>query len=306
MHIQHFFDKNTATFSYVVQDEATKQCAIIDSVMDYTPESGRIAYDSANALIAYIKKEGLEVQWILETHLHADHLTAAHYLQSQVGGKIGIGSLVTKALNYWTEIFNTQEDTPVDGSQFDHLFQDNETFYLGNIPIKVIHTPGHTPMCVSYLIEDAIFVGDALFMPYVGTARTDFPGGSAKTLYHSIQKILALPGNTKIFTGHDYPLEGKEPAYLSTIQEQKASNILINDAITEEQYIVKRNQRDEGKAVPKLLLPAIQVNLRAGTLGKPESNGKQYIKIPIGRETTVFTLSHTFNLKLSAPATAFT
>lgn len=281
MHIQHFFDKNTATFSYIVHDEATKQCAIIDSVMDYTPESGKIAFHFADALIAYIKKEGLTVQWILETHLHADHLTAAHYLRSKMGGKIGIGSEVTKALTYWTPIFNTAQDTPKDGSQFDNLFKDNETFYIGNIPVKVMHTPGHTPLCVSYLVEDAVFVGDAIFMPYVGTARTDFPGGSAKTLYHSIQKILALPINTRIFTCHDYPGEGKEPACMSTIKEQKENNILINATVTEEEFIQKRNQRDDGKPVPKLLLPSIQVNLRAGTLSLPESNGMQYIKIPI-------------------------
>lgn len=281
MIIKAFFDKNTATVSYIIVDESTNHCAILDSVLDYTPESGKTATTSADNLINHIKDNDLTLEWILETHLHADHLTAASYIQDTLGGKIAIGEHIKTALTYWTGIFNTTEDTPLDGSSFDYLLKDKEILHIGNLPVQVLHTPGHTPVCVSYLIEDAVFAGDVIFMPYVGTARADFPGADAKTLYHSIQKLFSLPDNTRIFTCHDYPLEGNAAAWESTVGEQKKNNILINNNISEEAYIQSRQQRDHNKPVPKLLLPAIQVNLRAGRLGKAEDNGLQYIKIPV-------------------------
>lgn len=281
MHIESFFDTATATITYVVADLNTNQCAIIDSVHDFDLYSGHISTKSADKVIQYIKKNNLKVEWILETHVHADHLTAAHYLKENLGGKIAIGENIKKVLSYWIPIFNTAKDTPSDGSQFDVLLRDGDTFQIGNLTVTVMHTPGHTPDSVSYHIENAIFVGDAIFMPYVGTARTDFPGGNAETLYHSIQKIFALPDDTRIFTCHDYPPEGQNPAWESTVGQQKKMNILINSSVTEDEFIIVRNKKDENKPVPKLLLPSIQVNLRAGRLGELESNGKHYIKIPI-------------------------
>jgi glyoxylase-like metal-dependent hydrolase (beta-lactamase superfamily II) len=283
MYIHHFFDPNTATFTYVVHDQKTRQCAIIDSVLHYDLYSGKTSTASIDSIVAYVKKNGLHVAWILETHAHADHLTGAHYLKKQLGGKIGIGEHIKKVLNHWVPIFNTRHNTPLDGSQFDHLFRDGELFSIGSIQVKVIHTPGHTPACVSYLMEDKIFVGDTLFMPYVGTARTDFPGGSAKTLFQSIQKILALPKHTTIHTCHDYPPEGIDPGYLSTVAEQIEKNIMVHQGVSEQEYIKARNDRDRGKEVPKLLLPSIQVNLRSGDLGKKEDNNIVYLKTPLNQ-----------------------
>lgn len=283
MHIQHFFDKDTATFTYVVSDEATQKCAIIDSVLDYDMNAGKTSTVSADKVIAYVKENNLTVEWILETHAHADHLTASHYLKEKLGGKIGIGEHIKDVLDFWVPLFNTAHDTPLDGSQFDHLFKDGEVFKIGSIEVKVMHTPGHTPACLTYIMGDTAFVGDTIFMPYVGTARTDFPGGSAQILYQSIQKLLSLPENTKIYTCHDYPPEGKEVGYVSTVAEQKAQNSMVHKGVSEAEYISARNAKDAGKAVPRLLLPSIQVNLRAGGLGKPESNGIQYIKVPLNK-----------------------
>lgn len=280
MQIQAFFDKDTATISYVVSDPATKSCAIIDSVLDFDPPSGKISTTSADKIVTYIKEQHLRVAWILETHIHADHLTAASYLKQKLGGKIGISETIVEALKYWVPFFNTAHDTPLDGSQFDKLFKDGESFYIGNIQVKTLQTPGHTPVCMCYIIGDAVFVGDTIFMPYVGTSRTDFPGGDAATLYRSIQKILALPDSTRIFTCHDYPPQGEPPAWESSVGEQKKKNKMINESVSEADYIEKRTARDQSLAVPRLLYPSLQVNLRAGKLGKPESNGKQYIKIP--------------------------
>lgn len=285
VHIKHFFDTETATFTYVVSDANTKKSAIIDSVLNYDPDSGKTKTTSADQVIAYLQEQKLNLEWILETHIHADHLTAASYIKGKMGGKTGIGSKITQVLDFWVPIFNTSNDTPLDGSQFDKLFADNEIFQLGNTSIKALHTPGHTPACASYLIDDALFVGDTIFMPDLGTARTDFPGGSASTLYDSIHRIFNLPDETKIFVCHDYPPEGRGPSYLSTIKEQKEKNILINEKISKKEYVNRRNKRDEGKPVPKLLLPSIQTNLRLGSFGKPESNGVNYIKIPINKIT---------------------
>ncbi|HCR85434.1 MAG TPA: MBL fold metallo-hydrolase [Alphaproteobacteria bacterium] len=283
MKVQHFYDKDTATFTYVISDSATNKCAIIDPVLDYDMHSGKSKTTSADIVIKYIQDNDLQIEWILETHIHADHLTSSSYIKEKLGGKIGIGENIKEVLNFWVPMFNSVFDTPLDGKQFDKLFKDCEKFNIGNLEVKVIHTPGHTPACLCYHVENSIFVGDTIFTPALGTARTDFPGGSAKTLYNSIQKILALPDETKIYVGHDYPAEGKEPQYVCTVKEQKESNILVNKNITEEQYIETRNKRDFGKAVPRLLLPSIQVNLRVGKFGKPEENGIQYIKVPVNK-----------------------
>lgn len=272
IHIKTFFDQDTATFTYVVSDVSTHKAAIIDSVLNYDQCSGRTSTKSADEVLSYVREKNLKIEWILETHLHADHLTAASYLKEKLGAKIAIGARIQKALAFWVPIFNTAKDTALDASQFNELLDDNQVIKLGDVDIKVLHTPGHTPVCASYLIEDAVFVGDTLFMPDIGTARTDFPGGSAEVLYDSIQRILSLPDETRIFTCHDYPPEGREASYLSTVKEQKEKNVLINTSISRAEYVALRNKRDEGKSVPKLLLPSLQVNLRAGKFGDPENN----------------------------------
>lgn len=283
INIKTFFDPDTATFTHVVSDPSKRKCAIIDSVLDYDQYSGRTNTKSVEQVISYINEEKLSVEWILDTHIHADHITAAHYLKEKLGGKIGIGAKIKDVLALWVPIFNTKKDTNLDASQFDHLFEDGDVFTLGNVDVKVIHTPGHTPACSSYLIEDAIFVGDTIFMPDIGTARTDFPGGSAASLYDSVNKILSLPDETRIFMCHDYPPEGRDVAWLATVKEQKEKNVLLHDGISKEDYVAVRNKRDEGKAVPKLLLPSIQANLRAGAFGEPENNNVRYIKIPVDK-----------------------
>lgn len=283
MKIKNFYDKETATFTHLVIDKSTKHCALIDCVMDYDLFSGKVSTTSADKIISYIKENNLHLDWILETHVHADHLTAASYIKERLGGKIGIGSRIKEVLRFWVPIFNTAKDTPIDGSQFDHLFEDGEKFSIGKLEVKVIHTPGHTPACVSYLIRDAVFVGDLIFMPNVGGGRADFPGADAATLYESVQKIFALPDDTKVFTGHDYPSENQEAQSMSTVFDQKKNNFLINENVSERQYIDVRNKRDFGKPVPKLLLPSIQVNLRVGKISDAEENGVQYIKIPVNK-----------------------
>lgn len=283
MRIQHFYDSMTATISYVVWDESTKKCAVIDSVLDYNPESGKTSTRSSDQIIDYIEQQSLKVEWILDTHIHADHLTGSQYIKHKLGGKIAIGEKISEVLDHWVPLYNTQNDTPFDGSQFDHLFKDEEQFNIGKLQAKVIHTPGHTPACVSFIIEDAVFVGDTLFKPQSGTARADFPGGSAQTLYQSIQKIFSLGDHTRIYLCHDYPEAGQEPTWMTTVAEERKNNTMINDGISKEQYIKLRSERDKNLAVPRLLLPSIQVNLRAGDLGEPEQNGIQYIKIPLNQ-----------------------
>lgn len=281
INIKTFFDADTATFTHIVSDSDTNKAAIIDSVLDYDQYSGRTRTISADKVIAYINQEKLTIEWILDTHIHADHITASHYLKEKLGGKIGIGAKIKEVLAFWVPVFNTSKDTDLNASQFDHLFQDGEIFKLGNVDITVLHTPGHTPACCSYLIEDAVFVGDTIFMPDIGTARTDFPGGSAATLYDSVKKIFSLPAETRIFMCHDYPPNGRDVTWVATIKEQREKNILIHDGISKEEYVAVRNKRDEGKAVPKLLLPSVQANLRAGTFGDSEENGVRYVKIPV-------------------------
>lgn len=280
--IDAFFDSATFTISYVVFDKATKTAAIIDSVLDYDAASGRTSKDSANKLIEHVKALQLSVKWILESHAHADHLSAAPYLKQQLGGSIAIGALITDVQKVFSKIYNFESEFESNGNQFDRLLIDGEQIALGESVIKVMHTPGHTPACLTYLIEDAAFVGDTLFMPDFGTARTDFPGGDAVTLYNSIQKILSLPDTTRIFTGHDYMAEGRDfYAWESTVAEQKAKNIHINQSVSEEQFVAFREKRDAGLSLPKLILPSVQVNIRAGHLPPKESNGVSYLKIPV-------------------------
>lgn len=281
MEIQQFFDKETATFTYVVSDPVTAKCAIIDAVLSFDLYSGKTSTASADKIIAYVEAKRVSVEWILETHAHADHLTAAHYLQQSLGGKIGIGERILDVLKFWVPLFNIAVDTPLDGSQFDHLFKDGEIFNIGKLTVKVIATPGHTPACVSYLVEDAAFVGDTLFMPYIGTARADFPGGGAETLYDSIQKLLALPSASRLFTGHDYPGEDKSPYCVATVEEQKKSNVMIHEGVDKVTYVERRQKRDQQLPLPRLILPSLQINLRAGKLGERDNYGRHYIKIPI-------------------------
>lgn len=279
MQINSFFDKKTATFTYIISDPETNKAAVIDSVLNYDETSGKLSYESATEVINYIKANNLSLEWILETHPHADHLTAASYIKKSLGGKIGIGNQVQKVIDYWAPLFNMP--TFKASEYFDQLFDDGETFKLGNLAIHVFQTPGHTPACIAYHVNQSLFVGDALLMPYVGTARADFPGGSAKKLYQSIQKILSQDPDTTIYTCHDYPPQDQQAKSDSTVKEQNEQNIMINQSVSENDFIKKREARDETLGTPKLLLPSLQVNIRAGHLPKPEANGVRYIKIPI-------------------------
>ncbi len=281
MKVQNFFDKDTNTFTYILIDEDTNKCAILDSVLDYNQSSGEVTTDSADKIIDYIKDNKLELEWILESHIHADHLTASKYLKDKLGGKTAISSGIIEVLKTWIPIFNAASSIKADGSQFDKLFNDGDIFKIGNSKIEVVHTIGHTPACASYKFNDGIFVGDTIFAPNLGSARADFPGGDAKELYKSIKKILSLPDSTKIYLCHDYPKEGIEPKFSTTVGEENAENIMINNKVTEAEFIQKREARDKQLQTPKLLYPAIQVNLRAGDIPEPEANGVSYIKIPI-------------------------
>lgn len=285
MKIKSFHDKNTGTLTYIITDTSTNNCAVIDPVWDYDQFSGKISTESADKIIDYINSNKLTTQWLLETHVHADHLSSSNYLKSKLGGKIAIGYNIKKVIETWTAVFNTHNDTPKDGSQFDKLFSDDDTFKIGNLEVRVLHTPGHTPACSTYLIGDCAFVGDTIFMPYAGTARADFPGGSAHDLYNSIQRILSLPDSTKIYVCHDYPTEGAEAMYQTTVGEQKMNNIFINSTINEQEFIEKRQKRDATLSVPKLLYPSIQVNIRAGKFSQPEDNGITYLKIPLNKKS---------------------
>ena len=281
--VEGFFDENTNTISYVVSDSQTSVCAIIDSVCDYNAASGEIEYNSANILIDYIKKNDLKVAWILDTHIHADHLSAASYLKNLLGGQIAVGSGVTKVQNVFSKTFNfSSEEVSGHTQEFIHLFNDNESFTIGNIDAKVMHTPGHTPACVTYVIGDAVFVGDTIFMPDFGTARCDFPGGDASQLYDSVQKILSLPLEYRMFICHDYKAPGRdEYSWETTIGEQKKSNIHVNDNIAKEAFVTIRTKRDENLAVAKLMFPSVQVNIRGGYIPDPEDNNVSYMKVPI-------------------------
>ena len=279
--IKSFFDPETWTFTYVVSGGKGTPCVIIDSVLNYDSKSGRTSTHSADEVIQFIKTEELKLTWILETHAHADHLTAAPYLQEKLGGKLVIGNHITNVQSVFKGVFNLEEGFEVDGSQFDHLLTDGESLVFGELSLKALYVPGHTPACMAYEIGDAVFVGDTLFMPDVGTARCDFPGGNAKTLYQSIQKILSYPNETKLYMCHDYPPNGRTPEFCSTVGAEKSGNIHVHDGISEEQFVQMRTQRDETLQMPTLILPSIQVNIRAGHFPEPEDNGKSYLKIPL-------------------------
>jgi len=279
--VQSFFDPATWTVSYVVYEKEGTACAIIDSVLDYDPKSGRTRTTSADKLISFVQEKNLQVDWILETHAHADHLSAARYLQGKLGGKIAIGAAITQVQDVFKGVFNLEPGFRADGSQFDHLLQDGEVFAIGALQIQALSVPGHTPACMAYCIGDAVFVGDTLFMPDVGTARCDFPGGDAATLYRSIRKLLELPTETRLFMCHDYPPEGRPAAWETTVAEQRASNIHIRDGISEQAFVTMRTARDATLDMPVLILPSVQINIRAGEMPPAEDNGVSYLKIPL-------------------------
>ena len=280
--VQGFFDDATNTISYVVWDPSTDKAAIVDSLLDFDQASGRTSTQSADQLIAFVRDKGLTVEWIIDTHVHADHLTAAPYIKSQLGGRTGIGEHISTVQKVFARIFNEGQSFHTDGSQFDHLFKDGETYRIGTIEAKAIHTPGHTPACMSHLIGDALFVGDTIFMPDFGTARGDFPGGDAGTLFDSIQKLFSLPDETRVFLCHDYKAPGRDEfVWETTIGEEKAHNIHVKTGTTREAFIKMRTERDATLAMPKLILPSVQINMRAGNLPEPEDNGQRYMKLPI-------------------------
>jgi len=281
--IKAFFDELTKTVSYVVRDPASANCAIIDSVLDYDNSAARTNTTAADRIIAYVQEHNLHAEWILETHVHADHLSAAPYLKKQLGGKIGIGEHIKTVQKVFSKVFalDIQEFENRSGF-FDHLFQHDEVFAVGSMPVKVMHTPGHTPACITYVIGDAAFIGDTLFMPDYGTARTDFPGGDAATLYRSIHKILSLPDNTRLFLCHDYKAPGRDNyAWETTVAKQRADNLHIHNKISEKEFVAMREARDKTLSMPDLIMPSVQVNIRAGELPNADENGVRYLKIPL-------------------------
>lgn len=280
--IQSFFDPDTFTVTHVVSDSITRRAAIIDSVLDFDPKSGHTSHLSADRVVDYVQQTGLTIAWLLETHVHADHFSAAPYLKEKLGGKTGIGLHIRHVQKAFKKIFNAA-DMNTDGSDFDRLFDDGEHFNIGELDVRVIHTPGHTPACLTYLIGQDAFVGDTLFMPDYGTARCDFPGGDATMLYRSIKKVLSLPPDTRLHLCHDYPPASRNPVWISTVAEQREKNIHVHDGIAEAEFVSMRNARDKTLAMPMLILPAIQVNVRAGQLPPPEDNGVSYLKIPLNQ-----------------------
>jgi glyoxylase-like metal-dependent hydrolase (beta-lactamase superfamily II) len=285
LQVEGFFDAATSTVSYIVLDRATKQCAIVDSVLDYDPKSGRTSHASADVLIQRVRDLGATVQWILETHVHADHLSAAPYLKQALGGRLGIGQHITTVQKVFGTLFNAGSGFAHDGRQFDHLFADGETFAIGKLQVRAMHTPGHTPACLTYVVSDAVqtaaFVGDTLFMPDYGTARCDFPGGDARTLYRSINKVLSLPPETVLYMCHDYQPGGREVQFVSTVADEREKNLHVRNGISEEEFVAMRHARDATLAMPTLILPSVQINMRAGELPEPEANGMRYLKIPL-------------------------
>ncbi len=279
--VHGIFDPATWTVTYVVYEKEGSSCAIIDSVLDYDPKSGRTRTDSADKVIEFVRQKHLKVEWILETHAHADHFTAAPYLKQRLGGKTAIGDHITMVQQVFKDIFNLEPGFATNGSQFDHLLQDGEVFRFGALSGSTMYVPGHTPACVAYQIGDAVFVGDTMFMPDVGTARCDFPGGDAKTLYASVKKILSLPDDTRLFMCHDYPPNDRPIAYETTVGEQRRKNVHVHDGISEAQFVEMRTQRDATLEMPVLILPAVQVNIRAGEMPPKDENGVAYLKIPV-------------------------
>lgn len=279
--VKAFLDPDSETFSYVVYDYAGGSAAVIDPVLDYDPKSGRTRTDGAQRLVDFVHEQNLTVEWILETHAHADHLSAAPFIREQLGGRVAIGEKIVEVQKIFRQVFNLEKQFLIDGSQFDKLFAEGETFTIGQLEGEVIYTPGHTPADMSWRIGDAVFVGDTLFMPDVGTARCDFPGGDAPMLYHSIQRLLSMPPATRIFVCHDYPGDSREHAYETTVAEQKAHNIHVHDGISEQEFVSMRQARDATLEMPRLILPSIQLNIRAGQMPPAEDNGTIYFKIPV-------------------------
>ncbi|TYC55416.1 MBL fold metallo-hydrolase [Marinobacter sp. BW6] len=280
--VQHFFDEPTNTFSYVVRDPDSQACAILDSVLDFDYAAGTTDVRSADEIIEYIRSNDLKVEWILETHVHADHLSAAPYLHEQLGGKTGIGAHIRDVQEIFGKAFNAGTEFQRDGSQFDQLFREGDTFAIGGLEGRVLHTPGHTPACLTYVVGDAAFVGDTLFMPDFGTARCDFPGGDARILYQSIQKVLSLPAETRILLCHDYKAPGRdEYQHMTTVAEQREANIHVHEGVSEEEFVKMRTERDATLDMPRLILPSVQVNMRAGHMPPAEDNGQVYLKVPV-------------------------
>ncbi|AZZ91942.1 MBL fold metallo-hydrolase [Hahella sp. KA22] len=281
--VRPFFDRATYTVSYVTHGEGDSRCAIIDPVLDYDSAAGRVGTESAQDIVRYVKESGLEVEWILETHAHADHLSAAQWLKRELGGKVAIGEHIREVQSAFGRIFDLGAEFAVDGSQFDHLFRDGETFHIGAMPAQVMYTPGHTPACVSYVVADAVFIGDTLFMPDYGAARADFPGGDATELYRSIRRILSLPPQTRLFVCHDYLPNGRELRFESTVAEQRRENVLCHEGVSEEGFVQQRKARDAKLGAPALMLPSLQVNIRGGHLPEAADNGVRYLKIPLNQ-----------------------
>lgn len=280
--VKHFFDEPTNTFSYIVKDPQSNACAILDSVLDFDYAAGRTDVRSADGIVQYVQDNGLNVEWILETHVHADHLSAAPYLHEKLGGNTGIGKKIVDVQEIFGKAFNAGTEFARDGSQFDRLFEEGDSFRIGNLEGRVLHTPGHTPACLTYVIGDAAFVGDTLFAPDAGTARCDFPGGDAHTLYRSVQKVLSLPEQTRIFLCHDYKAPGRDEfQHETTVAEQRANNIHVREGMTEGDFVKLRTERDATLDMPRLILPSVQVNMRAGEMPPAESNGQVYLKVPI-------------------------
>ena len=279
--VHAFFDPDTWSLTYIVQDPNSRSCAIVDPVLDYEAASGQTTTESADEVVAKVEAENLTVEWILETHVHADHLSAAPYLQKRLGGRIGIGAHISEVQNIFGNLFNAEPEFQRDGSQFNQLFADGDTFAIGGLTVTAMHTPGHTPACMTYHIGDSLFVGDTLFMPDFGTARCDFPGGNARALYQSIQRLFTLPPETRIFMCHDYMPNGREMRYETTVGEQKKFNIHLHDGISEDEFVTMRSAKDKTLGMPALMLPSVQVNMRAGELPPPEDNGIRYLKIPL-------------------------
>ncbi|AQU83029.1 MULTISPECIES: MBL fold metallo-hydrolase [unclassified Halomonas] len=282
--VTHFFDEASNTFSYVVQDPDSRACAIVDSVLDFDYAAGQTGVRSADKIIGFIRENDLEVEWILETHVHADHLSAAPYLHQQLGGKTGIGAHIVEVQEIFGKAFNAGTEFARDGSQFDALFNEGDVLTIGSLQGHVLHTPGHTPACLTYVIGEAAFVGDTLFMPDYGTARCDFPGGDARTLYRSIQKVLALPEQTRLFLCHDYKAPGRDTyQHETSVAEQRMANVHVHEGIGEDEFVKMRSERDATLGMPKLIIPSVQVNMRAGEMPPAEDNGQVYLKVPINR-----------------------
>ncbi len=279
--VKAFFDPATNTITYVVRDPSSNSCAIIDPVMDFDHAAARLTYESADQVIAYITDNGLKLEWLIETHVHADHLSAAPYIQEKLGGKIGVGAGISIVQDVFGKVFNEGTEFQRDGSQFDALFEDGDTYMIGNMQVKTLHTPGHTPACMTHVVGEAAFIGDTMFMPDSGSARADFPGGDAGVLYDSIQKVLSLPNETRLFMCHDYGAGGREIQWETSVAEEKTTNIHVGGGKTREEYIAFRTTRDAELDMPKLIIPAIQVNMRAGNLPKDADNGTTYLKVPV-------------------------